>query len=241
MNERITGVWVYLAQAPLFWLTVTLLVYQFTCWLYAKSRNFPLIHPVIASILVLVGLLLLTHTEYKAYFDGAQFIHFLLGPATVALAIPLYEQRAMLRRLLLPIAGALLIGSASAIVAACVFARLFGASPVTVLSFAPKSVTTPIAMGVAEQIGGLPALTAVFVILTGIIGGAVANEVLNIIGVKEHPVRGFAMGLAAHGVGTARAFQIHAEMGAFSGLAMGLNGAVTALIAPIIIRLLGLA
>ncbi|KAB8143119.1 LrgB family protein [Chloroflexia bacterium SDU3-3] len=240
MNDRMTGVWVYLAQAPLFWLTVTLLVYQFASWLYARSRSFPLIHPVIASILMLVGLLLLTHTEYKAYFDGAQFIHFLLGPATVALAIPLYEQRAMLRRLMLPIVGALLIGSASAIAVACLCARLFGASSVTVLSFAPKSVTTPIAMGVAEQIGGLPALTAVFVILTGIIGGAIANEVLNLIGVKEHPVRGFAMGLAAHGVGTARAFQIHAEMGAFSGLAMGLNGAVTALIAPIIIRLLGL-
>jgi putative effector of murein hydrolase len=131
-----------------------------------------------------------------------------------------------------------LVGSAFAVVAATEIARLLGASPAAIMSLAPKSVTTPIAMGVAEKIGGIPSLTAVLVILTGILGAAIAKEVLDWIGIREAAVRGFAIGLTSHGIGTARAFQIDKETGAFSGLAMGLNGAVTALIAPIIVGLL---
>ena len=134
-----------------------------------------------------------------------------------------------------------MVGSVTAIVAAAGTAHLLGASPVTVLSLAPKSVTTPIAMGVAEQIGGVPALTAVLVILTGIFGAVTAPALLDWVGIRERTARGFAIGLASHGIGTARAFQIDAETGAFAGLAMWLNGAVTALVAPLLVRLLGLA
>ena len=238
MEDRLSGIWVYLAQTPLLWLATTLVVYQLATWLYQRSRNLPLLNPVLVSIALIVALLLGTHTQYQVYFDGAQFVHFLLGPATVALAIPLYEQRATLKRLLFPILGALLVGSAFAIVTAAEIAKLLGASPAAILSLAPKSVTTPIAMGVAEKIGGIPSLTAVLVILTGILGAAIAKEVLDWIGIRESAVQGFAIGLTSHGIGTARAFQLSKETGAFSGLEMGLNGAVTALLAPIIVGLL---
>ena len=240
MEDRLSGIWVYLAQTPLLWLATTLVVYQLATWLYRRARNLPFLNPVLVSIALIVALLLGTHTQYQVYFDGAQFVHFLLGPATVALAIPLYEQRATLKRLLVPILGTLLVGSAFAVAAAAEIARLLGASPATILSLAPKSVTTPIAMGVAEKIGGIPSLTAVLVILTGIFGAVVGKEILDWVGVRESAVRGFAIGLTSHGIGTARAFQIDKETGAFSGLAMGLNGAVTALIAPIIVGLLHL-
>jgi predicted murein hydrolase (TIGR00659 family) len=240
MEDRLSGIWVYLAQTPLFWLATTLVVYQFAVWVYRRAHELPLLNPVLVSIILIVGLLLATGTPYDAYFDGAQFVHFLLGPATVALAIPLFEQRAALRRLLVPIVGALVVGSAVGVLAAILIAQLLGAEPVTVLSLAPKSVTTPIAMGISEKIGGVPSLTAVLVILTGIFGAIVAKDLLDRLGVRDRTVRGFAIGIAAHGLGTARAFQLDEETGAFSGLAMGLNGGVTALVAPIIVRLLGL-
>lgn len=239
MEDRISGIWVYLAQTPLLWLATTLVVYQAAAWLYERGRNRPWLNPVLTAIVLIVALLLLTGTPYDVYFDGAQFVHFLLGPATVALAIPLYEQRATLRRLLLPILGALLIGSASAIATTAALARLLGASDTTALSLVPKSVTTPIAMGISEKIGGVPSLTAVLVILTGIFGAVVAKELFDRARVRDPAVRGFAIGLASHGIGTARAFQIDEETGAFSGLAMALNGGITALLAPILVRLLG--
>ncbi len=240
MEDRLSGIWVYLAHTPLFWLAATLVVYQAADWVYQRAHQLAMLHPVLTAITLLIALLLGTHTPYRVYFDGAQFVHFLLGPATVALALPLYEQRAALRRLLLPILGTLVVGSVTAIVAAAGIAHLLGASQVTVLSLVPKSVTTPIAMGVAEQLGGVPALTAVLVILTGIFGAVTAPALLDWAGIRERTARGFAIGLASHGIGTARAFQIDAETGAFAGLAMGLNGAVTALVAPLLVRLLGL-
>lgn len=239
MDDRLSGIWVYLAQTPLLWLATTLLVYQLSAWVYERGSNRPWLNPVLTTIALIVALLVATGTPYDVYFDGAQFVHFLLGPATVALAIPLYEQRATLRRLLVPILTTLLIGSASAILSSAAIAKLLGASNVTTLSLVPKSVTTPIAMGVSEKIGGVPSLTAVLVILTGIFGAVVAKELFDRVNVREPAVRGFAIGLASHGIGTARAFEIDEETGAFSGLAMALNGGITALLAPILVRLLG--
>jgi putative effector of murein hydrolase len=150
----------------------------------------------------------------------------------VALAIPLYDQRARLAQLWLPLTLGLVAGVATAIVSAVGIAWMLGASRETLLSLVPKSVTTPIAMGVAEKIGGLPSLTAVFVILTGMIGAIIARPLLNALRVESHAARGFAVGVAAHGIGTARAFQVSEQMGAFAGLAMGLTALVTAFIAP---------
>jgi len=232
MNTRLTEIWVYLAASPLLGLTVTLLAYQGAWWLCRRCHFHPLANPVLLSVSALVLLLTLTGVPYARYFEGAQFVHFLLGPATVALAIPLYAQLPRVRQMALPLLVALAAGSLTAILAAVAVARLAGATPATILSLAPKSVTTPIAMGIAERIGGLPSLTAVLVILTGIIGAVAAPGLLRRLHLADDAVRGLAMGVASHGIGTARAFQISEQSGAFAALGMGLNGLLTALLVP---------
>lgn len=232
MTQNFDSIWVYLAATPLLGLTATLLAYIVAFRIYQWSGFNPLANPVAIAVALLVTLLVITDTPYRTYFDGAQFVHFLLGPATVALAVPLYDQRQRLARLALPLMLGLVAGVATAIVSAVGIAWALGASRETLLSLAPKSVTTPIAMGIAEKIGGLPSLTAVFVILTGMFGAIIARPLLNALGTQSHTARGYAVGVAAHGIGTARAFQVSEQMSAFAGLAMGLTALVTALVAP---------
>ena len=239
MSGKFSEIWVYLAASPLLGLTVTLLAYQGAYWLYARAKMNPLANPVAISVAALVALLWFTDTPYPVYFEGAQFVHFLLGPAVVALAVPLYANLETLRRNLLPLGGALLAGSLVAPVSAVGIGWALGASRETLLSLAPKSVTAPIAMGVAEKLGGLPSLTAVLVVTTGILGAVLARGTLNVLRVQDHAVRGFAVGVAAHGIGTARAFQVSEKMGAFAGLAMGLNGLLTAFLFPLLVKLWG--
>jgi predicted murein hydrolase (TIGR00659 family) len=236
--QALTNTWVYLAQTPLLWLTITLIVYQLSALLYRRLNSPTILNPIITSIVVLVTLLLITGTPYEIYFEGAQFVHFLLGPATVALAIPLYRYHRKLMQMFVPVSGALIIGAITGTLAAVGIGWLFNLSQATLLSLAPKSVTTPIAMGVAEQIGGLPSLTTVFVVLTGITGALLGQKSLDLLRIKDHSIRGFTLGLSAHGLGTATAFQEDEETGAFAGLAMGLNGAVTAILVPILVQLL---
>jgi predicted murein hydrolase (TIGR00659 family) len=237
MKGDIAEIWVYLSATPLLGLTVTLLAYQGAYRVYERANFHPLLNPVAWTVALLVALLVTTGTPYSTYFDGAQFVHFLLGPATVALAVPLHAQLGKLKRLAVPISVALLAGSLTAIASAVGIGWLFGASWETLLSLAPKSVTTPIAMGIAEKLGGLPTLTAVLVVSTGIIGAVSAKYVLNALRIGDHAVRGFAVGTAAHGIGTARAFQVSEEAGAFAGLAMGLNGLATAILFPLLVWL----
>lgn len=239
MTPKLTDIWVYLSASPLLFLTATLVAYQAAYWVYKRANFHPLLNPVALAVAALVALLKLTGTPYRTYFDGAQFVHFLLGPATVALAIPLYAQLDKLKAAWLPLLGALAVGSAVAIGSAVGIAWLLGADPATLVSLAPKSVTTPIAMGISEKLGGLPSLTAVLVVSTGILGAVMAKYVLDALRIKDHGVRGFAVGLAAHGIGTARAFQVSEEAGAFAGLAMGLNGLATALLFPFAAWLVG--
>lgn len=239
MSGRIADIWVYLSTSPLLWLTATLLAYQGAFWLYRKAGMNPLANPVAIAVAALVALLWSTGTPYDVYFEGAQFVHFLLGTATVALAVPLYANLETLKRNLLPLGGALVAGSVTAAVSAVGIGWLLGASRETLLSLAPKSATAPIAMGVAEKLGGLPSLTAVLVVTTGILGAVLARGTLNLLRIEDHAVRGFAVGLAAHGIGTARAFQVSEKMGAFAGLAMGLNGLLTAFLFPVLLRLWG--
>jgi len=232
-------IWVYLAAQPLLGLTLTLLAYLAGQFLFAKGRRSPLLNPVLLAVVILILLLKGTGTSYQTYFQGAQFVHFLLGPATVALALPLYRQLHALKRSMLAVAAALMAGSVVASLSAMAIARALGAAPQTVLSMGPKSVTTPIAMGVAEQIGGLPSLTAALVLITGI-GGAVSGPwILDRLRIRDERARGLAIGTASHGIGTARALQESQTAGAFSGLAMGLNGVVTAVLVPILAGLFG--
>jgi len=234
MTPQFSEIWVYLAASPLLWLTLTLLAYQGAYQLHKRCGGHPLANPVLLAVGALVGLLWVTDTPYRTYFDGAQFVHFLLGPATVALAIPLYAHLGRLKRMALPLLASLVIGSLTAALSAVAIGSLLGASKATLLSLAPKSVTTPIAMGIAERIGGLPSLTAVLVIVTGILGAIMARYIYRALHIEDDAVRGFAIGLASHGIGTARAFQESEQMGAFAALAMGLNGLMTALLLPVV-------
>ena len=238
MSSGMTEIWVYLSAQPLLWLSLTLAAYLVALTLHRKAGAHPAVNPVLLSVLILVGLLVATGTPYQHYFDGAQFVHFLLAPTTVALAVPLHAQLKRLVAMGGPLLIALAVGSLTAGLSAYAIGALLGASTPTVISLAPKSVTTPIAMGIAERLGGLASLTAVFVILTGIFGAIFATGLLHRLGVKDEASTGFALGLASHGIGTARAFQLSEQTGAFAALAMGLNGLFTALTLPWLLPLL---
>lgn len=240
MRDSFREIWVYLAATPLLGLTLTLGAYLLADWIYRKAHQNSLLHPVLLAVLALVLLLSATGTPYATYFEGAQFVHFLLGPATVALAVPLYFNFSKLRRLWLPLLGGLIAGALTATVSAIGIAWALGASPQTLISLAPKSVTAPVAMGIAEKLGGLPSLTAILVVSTGILGAVLGPPALNALRVRDPAIRGFALGVASHGIGTARAFQESEAAGAFAGLAMGLNIIATALMLPVLMRLLGL-
>ncbi len=239
MIPHLDTLWVYMAGSPLLWLTATLLAYRIALFIYECSGRSGLANPVAISVALLVLVLLITDTPYAVYFNGAQFVHFLLGPVTVALAIPLYHQLAKLRRNWFALLAGALAGGVAGIASSMSIAWALGASPLTMLSLAPKSVTMPIAMGVTEKIGGLPTLTAVMVMLTGVFGAGVAHYVFKAFKIEDEATCGFALGATAHGVGTARAFQVSAEMGAFSGLAMGVCGILTALLLPLALKLFG--
>jgi len=240
MSARLADVWVYLAQSPLLWLALTVAAYGVADLVHRRLGRAAVANQVLIAVLLLLLVLTVSDTRYATYFEGAQFVHFLLGPATVALAVPLQREMARVRARAIPLSLAVLAGSATAIVTAVGTAWLLGASRPTLVSLAPKSTTTPIAMGIAEKLGGLPSLTAALVILTGILGAVAGPAVLRRVGVRDAAATGFAMGVASHGIGTARAFQLDERAGAFSGLGMGLNALVTSLILPAILRLLGL-
>jgi predicted murein hydrolase (TIGR00659 family) len=238
MPPTINGLWVYLAASPLFGLTLTLIAYGIGYRLYTAAKASPLVNPVLIAIALVIAVLWLLHISYQDYLAGGQFIHFLLGPATVGLALPLYKQVAKLKRLWLPISLILVFGVSLASASTVLIAKYLGASPETLLSLAPKSVTTPVAMSISEQIGGVPSLTAVFVIVTGIIGAIVSSGLFRLLRIQDDSVKGIAMGITAHGIGTARAFQISAEKGAFSGLAMALSALVASLLVPWLVALI---
>lgn len=239
-DTPLTEIWVYLAASPLLWLTLTLACYVLADRLYRLSGGNPLLNPVAMAVGLLIVILVLTDTPYGTYFEGAQFVHFLLGPATVALAIPLYRQRARLVALALPIALALLAGVVTASLSAIALAAWLGADPATQISLAPKSVTAPVAMGISEKLGGIPSLTAVLVVSTGIIGAVFGTALLQWLRIRDDAVKGIAMGATSHGIGTARAFQVSPTMGAFAGLAMALSAFLTATLLPSLLGWLGL-
>ncbi len=230
-------IWSYLSASPLLHLTLTLVAYQAGLFVYTRAGLNPLFNPVMIAVAIVVCALVLTGTRYESYFAGAQFVHFLLGPATVALALPLYRQLDRVRRSALAVAVSILAGSLTAMISAVTIGWLLGATRNSILSLAPKSVTAPVAMGLTERLGGLPSLTAVLVILTGILGATFGPALLSAIGVKDWAARGLAIGTASHGIGTARALQVNEVAGAFSGLAMGLNALATALLLPLLWQL----
>jgi predicted murein hydrolase (TIGR00659 family) len=232
----VANLWSYLAATPLIWLTTTIVAYLVADKIARKLGNPPWSNPVLMSVLMIAPVLWLTQTTYTTYFEGAQFIHFLLGPATVALAVPLWDNRDTIQASIAPIVLALFTGSIVAAGSAILLARAYGLPLEVLLSLAPKSTTAPVALGISEAIGGIPALTAVLVILTGIIGAVTVTPVMNLLRITDWRARGFAVGVAAHGIGTARAFQVNPVAGAYAGIAMALNALLTSLIVPLLVR-----
>lgn len=231
----LTEIWVYLSSEPLLWLSATLVAYAIGDWAFRKAGRSPLVNPVLIAVGLLGATLLLTDTPYTTYFEGAQFVHFMLGPATVALAAPLYANLQLVRKSALPMICALIAGSGTAIATAVGLGWAMGLDGEVLLSLAPKSATAPVAIGIAEAIGGIPTLTAVLVIFTGVTGAVLTTPLLNALGIKDWRARGFATGVAAHGIGTARAFQVNETAGAFAGIGMGVNAVLTAFLAPLLI------
>lgn len=236
MTGDLQAIWVYLSASPLLGLTATLVAYQAAHWLWRKAKMTPLLNPVLVSITLIAGFLSATGIEYRTYFDGAQFVHFLLGPAIVALAIPLYRQMRLLVRAAGAILAGLLAGVTAAALSAVGLAWALGASDLTIRSMAPKSVTAPVAMGISEGIGGLPSLTAVMAVLTGVIGSVIGAWLLDRLKIHDERARGLALGTAAHAIGTARALQLGEVTGAFAGLAIGLAGLASAFVVPPLVR-----
>lgn len=239
IEPDLVQIWVYLSTSPLLGLTLTLVVYSLAHRLYVYAHSNPLLNPVVTSVALLILVLVVTDTSYELYFDGAQFVHFLLGPATVALAVPLYQQFSKLKQVWLPVSVALIAGVAIGTLSSVMIARLFGASLETQLSLAPKSVTAPVAMGISEQVGGLPSLTAALVVVTGIIGAVIGTRLFDWLRIRDDSIKGIAMGITAHGIGTARAFQVSTQMGAFSGLAMALSAFTYAVFLPWLLGMIG--
>ncbi len=240
MNNRlhISEIWVYLSGDPLFALVITLAAYQLGYILYVKSNRNPLVNPVAVSVLLVVLCTWLIDMSYEKYFEGAQFVHFLLGTATVALAVPIYRGLNDLKGKSLAITLALTIGSAVSIASAVAIAKLMGAGETIVGSMIAKSVTAPIGMGIAERINVSPTLTAVFAVITGMLGASIAPYVLNMLKIKPWWMRGTAIGVGAHGLGISRAFSVNEEAGIYASMAMGLNGVLSAIILPVVINYL---
>jgi len=235
---KFVDLWIYLSATPLFGLTATLMVYVLVQAAYSRLDQAAWANPVLWSVVVLACLLTLTGEDYQTYFSGAQFIHFLLGPAVVALAWPLWERRTALlmhwRTLLL----AALVGGTAASSSALALGWALGLPHDVVLSLAPKSVTTPVAMGIADKIGGIPALTAVFTVITGMVGALSGNALMGWIKVPKTAhgwmAQGFAFGTAAHGIGAACALENDADAGAYAGLALGLQAVLASLLIPLL-------
>ena len=239
---KFVELWVYLSATPLFGLTATLVVYVLAQAVYARLEQAPWANPVLWTVLTITGVLLATGVSYPTYFAGAQFIHFLLGPAVVALAWPLWERLVELRQRWRALLLAALLGGVAASGSALALGWVFDLPEEVVLSLAPKSVTAPVAMGIADKIGGIPALAAVFAVITGMVGALSGKYLFDALRIPTNPAgwmaRGFALGTASHGIGAARALQVNSDAGAYAGLALGLQVVLASLLIPLAFRLL---
>lgn len=228
-----------LTAQPLFGIGLTLLIFALAQIAYLKSRRNPLLTPVAVSILTIIAILLLFDIPFDSYQSGGRYILFLLGPSVVALAVPLYRRRKEIYAKRGPILAGVVVGALVSIVSASGLTWLLGGSREVVLSMAPKSVTTPIAMGLVEKIGGIQELTAAVVVLTGCLGAICGPEFCRLIGITSPSATGLAVGTASHGIGTARMLEVDLLAGAVAGLAIGLNGLVTAVLLPVLFLLFG--
>ena len=237
-QQKLYSIWVYLQAEPLFWLTLTIGSYLIADFIYRKSNLFPLLNPVAISVLIVSLALVSFNIDYERYFDGAKFIHFLLGPATVALAIPIYKKWNLIISNSKAIFLSLIAGSIFAILITFSLSSYLDLKDELILSLLPRSVTAPIAMGISEIIGGIPSLTAIITLITGIIGASLGVFVFDLMKLKKMEARGFSLGLASHGIGTARAMSRDKNAGVFAAVGMGLSGLITSIIIPLFLKLI---
>lgn len=219
-----TAIWTAIVGHPLFVLGLTLLAYQLALELYQRSRW------LLAAALWACGI------DFQRYRQESSMLWLLLGPATVALAVPLQQNLPRIRQLFWPVSIALLVGGTVTVGLTLGIAALLGADLEMLMTLAPKSVTSPIAITLAEEMGGIPALTAVFVMITGVLGAVMGPLLLDLMGVNSSAARGLALGMSAHAIGTAQALQENHEAGGFAALAMSLTGAATAILLPMLMR-----
>ena len=226
--------------SPVTLVAVTFLTFLLAKWIQVKTR-LPLFQPILVTIVLLICLLLLLDIPYEDYAEGGGYIEFWLKPAVVALGVPLWRQMETIRRQMSPLLIAELVGCVAGLISVVFFAELFGASHEVIVSLAPKAVTTPIAMEISNATGGIPALTAAVVVCTGIFGSMAGFQIVKLSRVKSPIAGSLSVGTAAHAVGTAAALERGQRYGAFSSLGLTLNGLLTALLAPMILSLLGYA
>jgi predicted murein hydrolase (TIGR00659 family) len=230
--------WTAVATSPVLGVALTLAGYQVGRWLWRRTGNHPYVNPVLIAIVVVALVLWVGGIDYDTYMEGGAVIALFLGPATVALAWPLHQEMALVRQAVVPILLGITMGSGAAIVVAILSTRLLGGSEELALTMAPKSTTTPVALALSESIGGIPSLTAVLTILTGIVGAVIGPRVLTVLRVRDRTVRGLAVGASSHGIGTAQMLQESRTEGAFSGLAMALTALATSIWLPVLVPLL---
>ncbi|WP_435199253.1 LrgB family protein [Janibacter sp. GS2] len=226
-----------LRDSPLTWIFVTLLAYRAGLWVKTRTGGHPLAQPVVLAAGLLVALLLVLGVDYETYMGGGALIHLVLGPATVALAVPLYRQAHHLREMLLPLLVAIPVGALVSVGSAALTVRALGGSQALERTMAPKAATTPVAIAVTDQVGGIPALVAVFTIVAGMLGAVFGPALLDRLRVRDPRIRGLAVGASSHGIGTSRSLHDDAVEGAFAGLAMGLTALVTSVLVPVVLVL----
>lgn len=235
MNEALD----YVRTSPVAGLLLTLAAYRVGVRLRRATGNHPLAQPVLIAVLIVGAVMWALQIEYDDYMAGGSLVHFLLGPATVALAVPLHRQAHHLKELLVPMLVAIPLGAVVSVTSGILLVRLLGGDHALQMTMAPKAATTPIAIAVADHAGGIPALVAVFTIVAGMLGAVAGPAVLNLVRVRDRRARGLAMGAVSHGIGTSRALHEDATEGAFAGLSMGLTALVTCLLVPLVVHLLG--
>ena len=227
-----------LLTSPLFGIGLTVIAYCFSEYVVKKLHLSSLPPIVLACPIIMAVIMINPSLEYEHYEEGAAFINFLLGPATIALALPLIRNRKIIKEKAPLILGGICVATVTAICSVYVCGKMFGASEQVLLSLLPKSITTPIAVQVSNTIGGIPALTAAAVIFTGMIGAAFNHKVLHLAGVKSDLAIGLSIGASSHGIGTSACANVSAVQLAIGGVAIALTGIATSIFAPLLLPML---
>jgi len=228
----------WLLESPLFFLVLTLVAYQVGRAVHARTGGHAVAQPVLVAVVLVGATLLILDVDVADYLDGTELLSFWLGPATVALAVPLYRQASRLRSLVIPLLVAVPLGAVVSVGSAVLLARVLGGDELLERTLAPKAATTPVSIALSETNGGLPELTAALTIVAGILGAVAGPAVLTLLRIRARTARGIALGSVSHGIGTSRALAEDRTEGAFSGLAMGLTALATSLVLPLVLALL---